>query len=114
MQGAGTVATAKTFRAEIRERAAAIERERRMPGDLAARMAAAGMFRLLVPRALRRRSRCTRSEFFDTLVDTATADGAVGWCQMIGATTGILSASLPSRTGPTPSTAPIPTASARA
>jgi indole-3-acetate monooxygenase len=80
--------------AEIRDRADAIEAERRMPSDLAQRMARAGMFRLLVPECYGG-AQVHPQEFFDSLVTTATSDGAVGWCQMIGATTGLLSASLP-------------------
>lgn len=88
------VAVARSFAREILSRADAIEHARRMPEDLAQRMAAAGMFRLLVPARLGGLEVHPRV-FFDTLAATAEADGAVGWCQMIGATTGILSASLP-------------------
>jgi len=93
MSSTHPVATARGFRDEIRDRADQIERGRRLPPDLAARMAAAGMFRLLVPQNLGGLEVHPRA-FFDTLAETACADGAVGWCQMIGATTGILSASL--------------------
>lgn len=83
-----------TIHEEIERRADEIEAARRMPEDLARRMARAGMFRLLVP------SRYGGAEvhprtFFDALVATARRDGAAGWCQMIGATTGLLAASLP-------------------
>jgi len=94
MSSAQPVAIARGFRQEIRERADQIERDRRLPADLAARMAAAGMFRLLVPQSLGGME-VHPGAFFDSLAETACADGAVGWCQMIGATTGILSASLP-------------------
>jgi indole-3-acetate monooxygenase len=79
---------------EIRERADAIEADRRMPADLARRMARAGMFRLLVPECYGG-AQVHPQQFFDALATTARSDGAVGWCQMIGATTGMLSASLP-------------------
>jgi len=81
---------------EIRRRADAIEQARRMPADLAAEMAAAGMFRLLVP-ACYGGAEVHPQAFFDALVATSQADGAVGWCQMIGVTTGLLAASLPER-----------------
>jgi indole-3-acetate monooxygenase len=81
---------------EIRSRADAIEAERRMPADLARRMAEAGMFRLLVPQCYGG-AQVHPQQFFDALVTTAQQDGAVGWCQMIGATTGMLAASLPER-----------------
>jgi alkylation response protein AidB-like acyl-CoA dehydrogenase len=94
MSLADPVAVARSFHDDIRSRADEMEAARRMPEDLARRMAAAGLFRLLVP------TRYGGAEvhpqiFFDTLVTTARSDGAVGWCQMIGATTGLLSASLP-------------------
>jgi alkylation response protein AidB-like acyl-CoA dehydrogenase len=87
-------AVAATFHDEIRRRADEIEASRRMPDDLARRMAEAGLFRLLVPRQYGGAQVHPR-EFFDSLMTTARADGAVGWCQMIGATTGLLAASLP-------------------
>ncbi|MFX3657737.1 MAG: acyl-CoA dehydrogenase family protein [bacterium] len=79
---------------EIASRADEIEAARRMPDDLAQRMAAAGMFRLLVPRCYGGDQAHPRA-FFDALAATARRDGAAGWCQMIAATTGLLSASLP-------------------
>ncbi|MEQ8860903.1 MAG: acyl-CoA dehydrogenase family protein [Pseudomonadales bacterium] len=88
--------TVDSLHAEIAQRADAIETARRMPDDLARRMAAAGMFRLLVP-ARYGGAQVHPRQFFDALVDTARHDGAAGWCQMIGATTGLLSASLPER-----------------
>src|SRR5690606_31310562 len=71
-----------------------IEAARRLPEDLAARMAQAGLFRMLVP------GRYGGGEVhpqvaFDTIETVARMDGAVGWCLMIGATTGLLAASLP-------------------
>lgn len=95
-QGVGTQAIdpVRELHAEMRSRGAEIEAARRLPDDLANRMARAGMFRLLVPAALGGLEVHPR-EFFDALAETAEADGAVGWVQMIGTTTGILSASLP-------------------
>jgi alkylation response protein AidB-like acyl-CoA dehydrogenase len=57
-------------------------------------MARDGLFRLLVPREYGG-LQCHPQTFFDTLETLALADGAVGWCAMIGTTTGLLSASLP-------------------
>ena len=90
---AGTVARAAGFAEEIRERAADIEAARRMPEDLAARMAAAGLFRVLVP-ARYGGGQVHPREFFDAVMTTAEADGSVGWCLMIGASTGLLAATL--------------------
>jgi len=88
------VAAAAAFGDEIRDRADAIETARRMPDDLARRMAAEGLFGLLVP-ACYGGAQIHPRDYFDTLMTTARADGAVGWCQMIGTTTGLLAAALP-------------------
>ncbi len=88
--------TVASLHAEISQRADEIETARRMPEDLAHRMAQAGMFRLLVPNRYGG-AQVHPQRFFDALVDTARHDGAAGWCQMIGATTGLLAASLPER-----------------
>jgi alkylation response protein AidB-like acyl-CoA dehydrogenase len=82
------------FLPEIGKLAEEIERERRMPEDLARRMAEAGLFRMLVPEAYGG-GEVHPLAFFDTLASTAAADGAVGWVLMIGATTGLMAASLP-------------------
>lgn len=52
------------------------------------------MFRLLVPECYGG-LQIEPWTFFETLKETARADGAVGWCQMIGVTTGMMAASLP-------------------
>jgi alkylation response protein AidB-like acyl-CoA dehydrogenase len=88
------VTVAASFADEIRQRAPAIESARCMPEDLAQRMARAGLFRLLVPEQLAG-AQVSPRVFFDVLAETARADGAVGWCQMIAATTGLMAASLP-------------------
>ena len=78
----------------IRERAEHIERERRVPDELVTSLAQAGLFRLCVPRTLggREADVATLVQAIETI---AQADGAVGWCVMIAATTGVLSAYLP-------------------
>lgn len=86
--------TSISFHERIRASAESLENNRRMPDALARDMAAAGMFRLLVPKCYQGME-VHPQEFFDTLVTTAQADGAVGWCQMIGVTTGMMAASLP-------------------
>jgi alkylation response protein AidB-like acyl-CoA dehydrogenase len=79
---------------EIGDRAAEIEQAARVPDDLARRMAAAGLFRMLVPTDYGGLEVHPRV-FFETLARTAAADGAVGWVLMIGATTGLMAGSLP-------------------
>ena len=78
----------------IRERAEHIERERRVPDELTTSLAEAGLFRLCVPRTLGGRE-VDVATLVHTIEAIAHADGAVGWCVMIGATTGVLSAYLP-------------------
>lgn len=84
----------ETVADEARRRAEEIESLRALPQDLAATMARAGVFRMLVPACyggLELHPDC----MIDALRVLARADGATGWCAMIGATTGSLAASLP-------------------
>ena len=69
----------------VRARAQAFERQRRLPDDIARAMAAAGIYRLLVPRALGGLE-VTPETFAAVLARVAAADAATGWCAMIGAT----------------------------
>ena len=87
-------AVARSFSTEIAARAEAIEQERRLPGDLARRMAEAGLFNMLVP-ARYGGGEADAQTLFDTVEAVSRVDGAVGWCLMIGATTGLMAASLP-------------------
>jgi alkylation response protein AidB-like acyl-CoA dehydrogenase len=79
----------------LRERAQEAETARRLPRDVATRIAEAGVFRLGVPKSLGG-SEAPLPELLETLESLATADSAAAWCAMIGATTGILAARLPS------------------
>lgn len=88
------VATARSFHERFRASSDQLEAQRRMPDALARDMASAGMFRLLVPKCYQGLE-VHPQEFFDAIATTAEADGAIGWCQMIGTTTGMMSASLP-------------------
>ena len=85
---------AEQFFGRIREEALAIESARCLPASLAGDLAAAGLFRLLVPAELGG-LQVHPSQLVDTLITLSKADGAVGWNMMIGNTTGLLSASLP-------------------
>ena len=87
-------AAARSFLTEIAARAEAIEQARRLPADLGRRMAEAGLFNMLVP-ARYGGGEAEPQALFDTVETVSRADGAVGWCLMIGATTGLLAASLP-------------------
>lgn len=83
-----SVAT-RQLTAAIRARSEQIESGRRLPADLARAMAEAGLFRMCVPRSLGGRE-CEPSALLETIELVAEADGAAGWCLMIGATTGLL------------------------
>ena len=78
----------------IAARAADTEQQRRLPADLAAEMAQAGLFRMLVPRAMGG-GEVDVAAMFAVLEQLGRADAATGWCVMIGGTTALISAWLP-------------------
>ncbi|WP_310496139.1 acyl-CoA dehydrogenase family protein [Sandarakinorhabdus sp.] len=78
----------------IAARAADTESQRRLPADLAAMIAEAGLFRMLVPKAYGG-GEVTPSEMFAALETLGAADAATGWCAMIAGTTALVSAWLP-------------------
>lgn len=77
----------------IAARADEIEEARRLPADLADEMARAGLFRLIVPKSLGGSELHPRA-VIETLETVAAADASAGWCAMIAATTGLVSAYL--------------------
>jgi indole-3-acetate monooxygenase len=78
----------------VRERADEIEAGRRLPPDLAAAFADAGLFRLCVPRSLGG-FEADATALFECIEEMSAADGSAGWCLMIGATTAVLAPLLP-------------------
>ena len=78
----------------IRERAAGIEKARRLPADLAATLAAAGLFRMATPCDVGGLE-VEPSTLLRTIETMGAADASVGWCVMIGATSGMTAAYLP-------------------
>ena len=78
----------------VAARAADTEAQRRLPVDLAAELAAAGLFRMLVPQSLGG-AEVDVATLFTTLEQLGRADAATGWCVMIGGTTALISAWLP-------------------
>lgn len=80
--------------ATIADRAADTEAQRRLPADLAAELAQAGLFRMLVPTSLGG-VEVDVATLFTTLEQLGRADAATGWCVMIGGTTALISAWLP-------------------
>ena len=70
------------------------EAQRRLPADLAAQIADAGLFRMAVPRDLAG-AEAPPADIFAVLEILAAADAATGWCVMIAATTGLTAGWLP-------------------
>lgn len=73
---------------EIASRAAETEAARRLPGDLARKLAEAGVFRMVTPSYLGGLELSPR-EIVETTEMIARADASTGWCAMIGATTAL-------------------------
>lgn len=94
MTPARVLAAARDLAPTIAARAAEVEAARRLPADLARQMAEAGIFRLVIPRALGG-IEAPPNEYFDIVRLLAQADGSIGWCAMIGATSGLPAAYLP-------------------
>jgi alkylation response protein AidB-like acyl-CoA dehydrogenase len=81
----------RSLKPEVRRRAREIEQARRLPADLARRMAEAGLFRLYLPRSVGGDER-SPVEVTALFAEMAEADASVAWCLMIGVNTGLLSA----------------------
>jgi alkylation response protein AidB-like acyl-CoA dehydrogenase len=79
---------------DVRAQSERIERDRRLPLDLVRSLARIGVFRLCVPRALGG-AEAEPATLLAVLEELSRADGSTGWCAMIGATSGLLSAYLP-------------------
>src|SRR2546426_4765616 len=77
----------------IRAAAAETERQRRLSPELVRALAAGGVFRMCVPRALGG-GEVDPATMIETIETIAAADGAAGWSAMIGATSGVASAYL--------------------
>lgn len=91
-------AAARRLAPLLRERSHEGEARRRLPADVASRLASAGMFRLCVPKSLGGLE-APVPELLESIEVLATADSAAAWCAMIGATTGLLAVRLPAGWG---------------
>jgi len=78
----------------IAARADEMEQARRLPADLAAAMAAAGLFRIALPRSLGG-DELPPAQIVEVIEAVAHADASAGWCLMIGSTTALSLAWLP-------------------
>jgi len=87
------LAAARSIAAEAAQRGREIEQLRRLPPDLAQKIAAAGLFRAGLPRALGG-AELDAADFLELIEVMATGDGATGWCLMIGATAALTGAYL--------------------
>ena len=93
------------------ELAAQAEAERRLPAELSAELAAAGLYRLCVPAALGG-GEAPPAELLEAVEALATGDGAAGWCVAVCATAGMLGRVPRARGGPRRSGASLPASSA--
>jgi alkylation response protein AidB-like acyl-CoA dehydrogenase len=71
-----------------------MEAARRLPADLAAEMARAGLFRIAMPKALGG-AELPPADIVRVIEAVAEADASAGWCVMIGSTTAVSLAYLP-------------------
>jgi alkylation response protein AidB-like acyl-CoA dehydrogenase len=85
---------ARALAHEIRAHAVDAEAARRQSPALMRRLADAGLFAICVPAELGGGELSAR-DVLRVIEEVSRADGATGWCVMIGATTGVLAASLP-------------------
>lgn len=83
--GDGTGSALLSLLPEIADRAAETEQARRLPADLAEKMAAAGAFNLSKPSSLGG-LQLPPMEFMQLIETIAEADASAGWCAMIAVT----------------------------
>ncbi len=79
---------------DIMARSDEIEREGRIPSDLAQTFAEAGLFRLAIP-AVYGGSELHPADIIQVIEQLSRADGSAGWCAMIGISTALFAAFLP-------------------
>src|SRR5690349_15825577 len=85
---------ARALDRELRDRAVELERERRLPADLARKLAEAGFFRAAIPVAFGG-AELDPSSMVRVIETVSSCDGSSGWCVMIGMTTALVSGFLP-------------------
>ncbi len=89
-----TIAAARALVPELQARSAEIERERRMPLDLARRFAREGFYRMCVPEVYGGLELPPETSM-RTIETIARADGSSAWCVFIAATSGSVLSLLP-------------------
>lgn len=89
MRGASPVPAALApLLAELAARAPEMDEVRRLPADLAAKLAATGVFRMVIPQRYGGLEASPR-EIVEAVETIAAANASAGWCAMIAATTGL-------------------------
>ena len=88
------LAAASGFAPELERRAPEFEQARRLPADLARRLAEARLFAMLVPQAYGG-VETDPLTMVETIERLAIADGSAAWCVFIGVTSGLVAAYLP-------------------
>ncbi|MEM6557389.1 MAG: acyl-CoA dehydrogenase family protein, partial [Pseudomonadota bacterium] len=81
-----TLDAAIALQSELSARAPEMEDARRLPADLAKKLAEGGLFRMVTPSAYGGLE-CTPRQIVDAVEAVAEANASAGWCVMIGATT---------------------------
>ncbi|MEM1086834.1 MAG: acyl-CoA dehydrogenase family protein [Pseudomonadota bacterium] len=81
-----TLTSALSLQEELAARASEMERVRRLPADLAEKLAEGGLFRMVTPSAYGGLE-CSPRQIVDAVEAVAEANASAGWCVMIGATT---------------------------
>ena len=94
---AALVREARALAPLVKSSAEQAERERRLPQPLVDAMAEAGLFRMLVPRALGG-SEADPATLIRVIEEVARVDGSAGWIANIGATSGVFAGALPEQT----------------
>lgn len=81
-----TLDAARALQSELSQRAAEMEEVRRLPADLARKLAEGGLFRMVTPSKFGGLE-CSPRQIVDAVEAVAEANASAGWCVMIGATT---------------------------
>ena len=81
-----TLEAARALQSELSARAQEMEDARRLPTDVAGKMADAGLFRMITP-SVYGGLECSPREIVDAVEVVAEANASAGWCAMIAATT---------------------------
>jgi alkylation response protein AidB-like acyl-CoA dehydrogenase len=92
--GLSILDAARALTPQIRACADEIERERRLPAALFDAMAAAGLFKMFVPRELGG-GEVDPETGVRVIEEIARADGSAAWCTMVSAAVGMTAGSLP-------------------